>query len=631
MMIKLKFLLLFLVLNLAPAGFAADEKAASVFDAASFRQIAVLENGRIKPMDTYAQNFLLRMSGRRSFDKKPAYQWMAKFLFTPLETREDKIFLIDNPAVAEALKIPVEKTRRYSFAGIEPAAAKLAGLAQQAAGIEPKERDLFEQEIIRLQENLQLYTKLSLAMAFTVEHEDFALTDPIVRKSVGLPEDQEKFAYIDFAARAYELQKATQYLETKPQAQWGANDFELAGVMHNLFEWSLAYSSIPLDIIAPLRAKDARWASPWDVMTEALRDKEARGELLLLAEMAKNYCSGRQAEFDASIKTFNTSIKNRALRLNHTEIERIPLELQFNQLQPFFWARISYLLALLFLLGGLALPLRHLRTGTIICLGTGFTLHAIGMAYRMMILMRPPVSTLYETFIFVALVCVLLGFAVERAQKQGTGHFIAAASGWVFLTIAHKFSMEGDTFLKLVAVLNSNFWLSTHVLSITIGYGAACVAGLIGHVYLAQAIARPKDKARLRETANVLVGALGFALITTFLGTNLGGIWADQSWGRFWGWDPKENGALLIVLWIAIILHAKIAKLIGPFGLAVASTFSIMVVVWAWFGVNLLSVGLHSYGFTQGLANNLMIYYSVHGALLAVQAIVAKQKLKAAL
>ncbi len=112
----------------------------------------------------------------------------------------------------------------------------------------------------------------------------------------------------------------------------------------------------------------------------------------------------------------------------------------------------------------------------------------------------------------------------------------------------------------------------------------------------------------LNSTYRNLVGTLLFGLMMTFLGTMLGGIWADQSWGRFWGWDPKENGALLIVIWCAMIFHARVAKMIGPLGMAVGSVLGIIVVMWAWFGVNLLSIGLHSYGFTSGAANNLIIY-----------------------
>ncbi|MCA9406059.1 MAG: cytochrome c biogenesis protein CcsA, partial [Candidatus Omnitrophica bacterium] len=152
------------------------------------------------------------------------------------------------------------------------------------------------------------------------------------------------------------------------------------------------------------------------------------------------------------------------------------------------------------------------------------------------------------------------------------------------------------------------------------------VAGIVGHIYILQA-AFGTDKTKLRAIQNILIGTLGFGLTATFLGTNLGGIWADQSWGRFWGWDPKENGALLIVLWCALLFHAKIGKMIGPLGFAVGSVFGIVVVMWAWFGVNLLSVGLHSYGFTSGLAMNLTIYFILQMLFLIIVTPIAKKRL----
>jgi ABC-type transport system involved in cytochrome c biogenesis permease subunit len=235
--------------------------------------------------------------------------------------------------------------------------------------------------------------------------------------------------------------------------------------------------------------------------------------------------------------------------------------------------------------------------------------HAIALTLRIMIMHRPPVSSLYETFIFVSLIAVALGILIEAIHRQWLGIVVGSIGGMALLSIAGKYSMDGDTMGMLVAVLNSNFWLLTHVLTITSGYGVCCVAGLLGHVYLVQQAIRPADDRGLKKTCQVLMGTLGLGLVLTFLGTNLGGIWADQSWGRFWGWDPKENGALMIVLWLAILLHAKAGRMIGPTGLAIGSVFGVMVVMWAWFGVNLLSIGLHAYGATSGAAYGLASYY----------------------
>ena len=118
----------------------------------------------------------------------------------------------------------------------------------------------------------------------------------------------------------------------------------------------------------------------------------------------------------------------------------------------------------------------------------------------------------------------------------------------------------------------------------------------------------------------MIFGITAFGLIFSFIGTVLGGIWADQSWGRFWGWDPKENGALLIVLWCAILFHAKLAHWIDQLGFAIGSILGIIVVMLAWFGINLLGVGLHSYGFTSGIAKALFTYIGFELVFIAVTA-----------
>ena len=115
-----------------------------------------------------------------------------------------------------------------------------------------------------------------------------------------------------------------------------------------------------------------------------------------------------------------------------------------------------------------------------------------------------------------------------------------------------------------------------------------------------------------------MYAALAFGLAFTCIGTVMGGIWADQSWGRFWGWDPKENGALLIIIWCAILFHARLAGWIGRLGLAAGSIGAIIAVVLAWFGVNLLGVGLHAYGFTSGAARGLLVFLVAELLFLAV-------------
>jgi hypothetical protein len=108
--------------------------------------------------------------------------------------------------------------------------------------------------------------------------------------------------------------------------------------------------------------------------------------------------------------------------------------------------------------------------------------------------------------------------------------------------------------------------------------------------------------------SKMVYGIVCFATLFSFVGTVLGGIWADQSWGRFWGWDPKENGALLIVLWNAVILHARWGGLVRDRGLMNLAVFGNVVTSFSWFGVNMLGIGLHAYGFMDAAFVWLMLF-----------------------
>jgi ABC-type transport system involved in cytochrome c biogenesis permease subunit len=159
------------------------------------------------------------------------------------------------------------------------------------------------------------------------------------------------------------------------------------------------------------------------------------------------------------------------------------------------------------------------------------------------------------------------------------------------------------------AVLDSNFWLTTHVITITLGYSAAFVAGFLGIVYVLRGLfTRGLDPESRAALTRMVYGTICFATLFSFIGTVLGGIWADQSWGRFWGWDPKENGALIIVLWNALILHSRWGRLVAERGLMNLAIFGNIITSFSWFGVNMLGVGLHSYGFMDQAFQWLMLF-----------------------
>jgi ABC-type transport system involved in cytochrome c biogenesis permease subunit len=232
---------------------------------------------------------------------------------------------------------------------------------------------------------------------------------------------------------------------------------------------------------------------------------------------------------------------------------------------------------------------------------------------------RPPVTNLYSSAVFVGWGAVLLGLVLERIYRDGIGNVIASAMGFLTLIVAHNLSLDGDTMVMLRAVLDTNFWLATHVVTITIGYSATFVAGFLAIVYVLRGVfTRTLGPEPRRALDRMVYGIICFATLFSFVGTVLGGIWADQSWGRFWGWDPKENGALLIVIWNAILLHVRWGKLAGERAFMALTIFGNVVTSFSWFGVNMLGVGLHSYGFMDQAFYWLMYFVVSQLALMAI-------------
>jgi ABC-type transport system involved in cytochrome c biogenesis permease subunit len=219
------------------------------------------------------------------------------------------------------------------------------------------------------------------------------------------------------------------------------------------------------------------------------------------------------------------------------------------------------------------------------------------------------VTNLYSSAVFIGWAAVLLGILIEMIYRLGLGNIVAAAAGFATLIIAYFLSAGGDTITVLQAVLDTQFWLALHVTCITLGYAATYFAGLFGLLYVIFGLFTPwLDSTMRRETGRIIYGITCFAILFSFYGTVLGGLWADDSWGRFWGWDPKENGALMIVLWNALLLHARWDRMVADRGMAVLAIGGNLVTSWSWFGVNQLGIGLHSYGFTSGVALALLLF-----------------------
>jgi ABC-type transport system involved in cytochrome c biogenesis permease subunit len=230
------------------------------------------------------------------------------------------------------------------------------------------------------------------------------------------------------------------------------------------------------------------------------------------------------------------------------------------------------------------------------------------------------VTNLYSSAVFIGWGGVVLGLALERIYRLGIGTVVAAIAGFGALAIA-VFGLDdgSDTLGVMQAVLDTQFWLATHVVCVTLGYTTTFVAGLLALLYIVRGVlTRSLTPAVGKDLSRMIYGTLCFALFFSFIGTVLGGLWADDSWGRFWGWDPKENGALMIVLWNALVLHARWGGMVKDRGLAALAIGGNIVTGWSWFGVNELGIGLHSYGFTEGVLLLLSVFFISQLAVIAL-------------
>jgi ABC-type transport system involved in cytochrome c biogenesis permease subunit len=378
-------------------------------------------------------------------------------------------------------------------------------------------------------------------------------------------------------------------------------------------------ASLEAPLMVPPADNNGSWQSLLQAFTELRQNQDqsnpAAHTLLVLLHA---YSHDDAQTFNKTVAAYHQEMEKRF----PTEVRRTDFELFFNHFEPFYQCTLLYLsVFLLCCLSwfGWSRPLiRSAFWLTVLAL----LIHTWALLARMYLMNRWGVfvMNLYSTAVFIGWTCVLLGLVLEWLYPIGIGVVVASAGGAITTLISHHLAASsGDTLGVLQAVLDTNFWLATHVTCMNLGYGATFVAGILGILYILRGVLTSSlDKATAKALTTMLYGAVCFATLLSFTGTVLGGIWADQSWGRFWGWDPKENGAVLIVLWNALILHARWGGMVQARGMAVLSIIGNMVTGWSWFGTNQLQVGLHTYGFSNTLAFGLVIGWALHAVVLVM-------------
>ncbi len=292
----------------------------------------------------------------------------------------------------------------------------------------------------------------------------------------------------------------------------------------------------------------------------------------------------------------------------------LSLETHFNRLHPFRWAWILTLLAAIVMTFSIYHSAPWLYVSAMLVYGASFLLQIYGFGLRCYIAGRPPVSNMYESVLWVSFGCMLFGLVLELIYRRR----VIALGSLIFATVAliiadNVTGVLDDGIHPLEPVLRSNYWLTIHVLTITLGYAAFALSLVIGNLGLGQLAfaGRESKELPLRQLAFYAYRAVQVGVILLASGTILGGVWADYSWGRFWGWDPKETWALIALLGYLALLHMRFRGMVGPFGFLAGCVTAFLGVLMAWYGVNfVLGVGLHSYGFSSGGVSYVATYCS---------------------
>lgn len=552
-----------------------------VFDFRAFSQLPTQHGGRVQPIDSVARNSLLIFRGRQSAltedgqSLTPA-QFITEVAARPEKSDELRIFRIMNPQVKALVGMSGEDRRDFSYRDLRPHLGEV-DQAFEAINPESEQRDAYERAVAHLFQSLSIYHRLIHSFAppdnldgVVAEYQNFLLSIPDGMEAIrsherGEPHDSAQMRrFVGFTDRYMRLgQLASLRLILPPEGDAIEDDWQTTG--------ESLIRTIQTGSIDPMVEHYAR-------AIHAYRRAEADNFNEQVAAIQDHY---RDRFPSAAAMTQR--------------------EYWFNLSQVFYRSTELYVIALVLVLFSWLLWPNTLRKASFWILVIAFIAHTIGLVARMWIQGRPPVTNLYSSAVFVGWGAVFLGLIMERLYRNGIGAATAALVGFSTLIIAHSLGASGDTLELMQAVLDDNFWLATHVIVITLGYSATFLAGAIGLFYIIRGMGSTAlDRKTAKALGSMVYGIVCFALLFSFAGTVLGGIWADQSWGRFWGWDPKENGALMIVLWLAIMLHARWGGLAGPRGMMLMAIFGNIITAWSWFGTNLLGVGLHAYGFIDG-------------------------------
>ena len=577
---KIIYLIVFGIAALVLLGGLRTSEVDSDFDVEAFAELPVQVGGRIKPLDSVARNTLLILSARQKVVTDEGVtlspiEWFLDLTMRPELADTYPVFKIEFPDDLGLVGLAEQGQRYYSFNELLPYSEELSRLHGEINPA-PELRSPYEKQIADINNGLIRYHRVMHSLHPIGEAERLdRLVDEyqsyLATIQVGMVELRKQQAGEEFDAALLKrfITFADDYLKLSTTAH--------------------------LRVVPPPPPVDPLedWKNIGLELLDVMKGDSLSPYVTSYASLTMAYRSGDAEQFNSEVN----ELRERFIADFPGDISRVHYERVFNALQPFYISMQLYVLIFLAVcISWLRWP-KELAKAAFWVLVLAFLIHTFGLLSRMYIQGRPPVTNLYSSAVFVGWGAVLLGILIEKFFKNGIGAAMASLVGFCTLIIAHHLAMTGDTLEMMRAVLDSNFWLATHVVIITFGYSAIFLAGALAILFVLLGVFSSRfNKDTARSLSAMVYGIICFGTLFSLVGTILGGIWADQSWGRFWGWDPKENGALMIVIMGAIYLHARWGGICKERGLMALAIWGNIITAWSWFGTNMLPVGLHSYG-----------------------------------
>jgi ABC-type transport system involved in cytochrome c biogenesis permease subunit len=591
------------------------------FAVREFGRLPILNGGRRQPIDSLARNSLLQLRGKQTANYEPwkewyqkprivsATDWLLEVLMNPTVADTRPVFRIDHPDLKGLLGLPLDKgfetdAKHFSWNQLQGKSDALLKEMQRVSEVPSAQRNAFDKAVSNLWRVTFLYQQLKA----TVQPPD----------ARDWPAELSAFLENRTAGRAAAVAQAAGKPHDKAALDRIVADASRFDTMERYDEFGKRLEMrVPLFLPPETGTTDDGWQRTGEALMLAARGETPNFALAHYAQIGAAFRANDAPAFNQAVAAYRAALAGRL----DANLKQATQEQYFNHLQAFYLAMNLCIFAFL---GGIIFWFRPvdwewLRLASVNLLWLAVLVTTAGLIFRMVLIGRPPVINLYSSATFIAWGAPLLGLILERFWRNSIGVVVGAMIGAMCLIVAHYLSLEKDTLEMLRAVLDTNFWLATHVVIVTLGYASTFVAGFLGVIFVVRAFFTPAVTPELkRSLARMVYGIICFATLFSFVGTVLGGIWADQSWGRFWGWDPKENGAIIIVLWNALVLHARWGGLVRERGLLNLAIGGNIVTSWSWFGTNMLGIGLHSYGFMDAAFYALLAFDLTMLALIGI-------------